>query len=322
MLEAIRHFSSQFSADYQAIVKKNLALLPIKKEAGVYVVGMGGSALSGDLINDYLAGEKAITVIRDYELPSSLPQTHVVCFCSYSGNTEEVLMALKKALGKGITSVVFTNGGKLKEEARKNKLPLVEVPTCLQPRYAVGYYFTALVGLLEKLALVGPQEGFLLKLADFIRQRESANEKQGRVLASALKQKVPIVYGPTQLAGTCHFWKIKFNENSKIPSFFNVFPELNHNEMVGWTNPLMKPCFIFLRSKFTHPRINLRMDAMKSVFEGKIPMVEVCLEGESLLQEMFDSLAIADYASYYLAVSYGVDPVAVDMIEDFKKKLE
>ena len=66
------------------------------------------------------------------------------------------------------------------------------------------------------------------------------------------------------------------------------------------------------------------MDSMfryESLFKGKIPVYDLQLEGENRLQEMFDSLAIADYASTYLAMDYGVDPVKVDIVENFKKSL-
>ena len=287
----------------------------------IFYAGMGGSVIPADLANDYLYGEFDLCIIRNYTFPG-IGNTDFVLFASYSGNTEETIAAFQDGLKKRVNAIVLTHGGKLKSLAVENKIPVLHIPECIQPRCASGYFFSAILAVLEKIGIIEGQKKILTDLSAFLKSRQSIHEKEGKKLAGVLKGRVPVVYGPHELEGTCRFWKIKFNENSKIPAFFNVFPELNHNEMVGWTQcSTMNPYFIFLRSQFMHPRVAKRMDVMKSLFKGKIPVYDLQLEGENRLQEMFDSLAIADYASTYLAMDYGVDPVKVDMVENFKKSL-
>jgi glucose/mannose-6-phosphate isomerase len=316
MLQAIREFYKQF--DYNAYIKEKFSLSD--SPGRLYYSGMGGSALPADLVNDYLYGSFHLPVVRDYPFLKTGKNDFSI-LASYSGNTEEVLSHLDQTLESKIRCVVMAHGGALEQKAKAHHLPFVKIPDCIQPRCAAGYFFTAILGVLEQAGKISPQGESLISLSRFLKKRRAIHEQEGKELAHFLKGFVPIVYGPTELFGTCRFWKIKFNENSKIPSFFNVFPELNHNEMVGWTNSLMTPCFVFLKSQFMHPRNLKRMEVMKEMFTGKIPVREISLEGESRLQEIFDALAVADHASYELALHYGVDPAAVEMVEEFKKKL-
>ncbi|MDO8520441.1 MAG: bifunctional phosphoglucose/phosphomannose isomerase [Deltaproteobacteria bacterium] len=310
-LESIQHFQQQF---LEGVTIGLSAALHQKKYGSIWLVGMGGSAVAADLINDYWEGSRSISIIRDYALSPLMSAEDLVFFSSYSGNTEETLAAFEAGIKRKVNAVVLSHGGLLLKRAREESVPVIEIPESIQPRCAVGYFFGAMLAVLSEVSELSDLEAFLL-------QRQAKHQKDGQEMAKEVKGHVPIIYGPSNFYGTCRFWKIKFNENSKVPSFFNVLPEANHNEMVGWTQNLMKPYFIFLRSKFSHPMIGRRMDVMREIFQDKYPILDLHLAGENRLQEMFDSLAVADYASYYLALEYGVDPEKVDMVENFKKKL-
>lgn len=322
MYQVIRDFPHQFRVGWE--LASDLGGSPSLSDPAdrVFFCGMGGSVLVADLVNDTLQDAKRISVVREYVLPSSITSRDLVVCSSYSGNTEETLAVFADALSRKARVVVLTHGGELLERAGRRAVSALEIPACIQPRCAIGYFFGALLGILERIGWVpSGREEQLCELTRFLETERDREEHLGKELAGNLTNRVPIIYGPSSLAGTCRVIKIKFNENSKVPCFWNVFPELNHNEMVGFTRDLMPATFILLRSQFMGARIGRRMDVMKNLFRDQYPTLEIKLEGDTLLQEMFDALAVADYASYYLARGYGIDPAAVELVEDFKKQL-
>jgi len=317
----IRKFPEQFLIGYRSALETDLSSFRGKAFRRILFAGMGGSSLPGDLINDTLSDSRPLRPIRNYRIPSDVGPDDLVIASSYSGNTEETIEALQNGLQKKAATLVLSHGGKLAEMALEKKIPLLRIPECIQPRCATGYFFGSLLALLEILGKTPPARQRLEKLQVFLEKEQERHEERGKSLAKSLNARVPLIYGPSELEGACRIWKIKFNENAKTQSFYNVFPELNHNEMVGFTHLDMNPSLILLKSQFMHPRVVTRMEVMESILGDKIPFHTLTLKGEDLLQEMFDSLAVADYASFYLAEEYGIDPAPVAMVEDFKKKL-
>lgn len=281
---------------------------------------MGGSALPADLINDFL-GNQPLQLVRDYQLPKDVRSEDWVICASFSGNTEETLSIFHDAKQRGCPTILISHGGELKKIAEEYNIPFVPIPDCIQPRCATGYFFATILALLHRCGRISNQKKTLEELQQFLLQRRDHHEVQGKELAESLAGRVPIVYGPGELYGACRIWKIKLNENCKIQSFFNVFPELNHNEMVGYSQLIMKPIILYLISQFMDPRIGKRMRVMKEVLGENIPIIEIPLAGKSLLQETFDALAVADYTSFFLAERLGIDPTPVEMVESFKKRL-
>ncbi|MBX7148145.1 bifunctional phosphoglucose/phosphomannose isomerase [bacterium] len=319
MLDTIKNTYQQFLVTYENALALSLSQTSIGK---IVLGGMGGSALPADILNDYLGGSPNIAIVTDYTLPSYVNAQTLVFCSSFSGNTEETLQLLDEALKKNASIVVLCHGGRLKEVALSKKLPFIQIPSCIQPRCAAGYFFAAILGVLEQLKLVSPQKNNLTSLSEFLKKEVVRQEEVGRVLAKQLKNFVPIVYGASNFYSACRITKIKFNENAKVQSFFNTFPELNHNEMVGFTKMLMKTAVVYFKGQCMHPRIYKRMDVMKNLLSDKMPFFDVELKGDNHLQELWDAILIGDFTSYYLAKEYGVDPAPVDMVEEFKKNLD
>lgn len=320
--QVIREFPKQFLESWKIVDDHpDLESLARAKFRRIYFAGMGGSSLPADLLNDIYEGTLRIDVLRDYGLPASAGPEDLLIAASFSGNTEETLTTLEEGLKRGVPSIAICNGGQLEKNAKEVGVPWIHIPDCIQPRCALGNFYATMLGLLFKMGRIESPESELKRLEFFLEGFQDAAETRGKKLAAALKDRVPIVYGPSRFQGVCRIWKIKFNENAKIQSFYNVLPELNHNEMVGYTRLLMKPALIFLESRFMHPRIERRMEVMKELLGGEMPVLRVPAAGDTPLQEMFASLLIADYASYYLAAEYGVDPGPVAMVESFKKRL-
>ncbi|HCU23388.1 MAG TPA: bifunctional phosphoglucose/phosphomannose isomerase [Deltaproteobacteria bacterium] len=322
MYQSIRNFPQQFLETWN-LVSRHPGLAPWKKspESRIYYAAMGGSSLPADLLNDYWDGAPRLEVVRDYRLPKSAGPQDLLIAASFSGNTEETLAAFEDGLERGCRSVAMSNAGALRKLAEQKGVPWIAIPDCIQPRSAAGYFFAAVLTCLHRLEVLPSPLSTLEKLTSFLVTIQEEAEAQGKKLAEALQGFVPIVYGPTEFYAVCRIWKIKFNENAKIQSFFNVLPELNHNEMVGFTKLLMKPALLMLESRFMNPRLRRRMDVMQELLEGEMPVHRLRFKGDELLHEMFASLAVGDYASYHLAKNYGMDPAPVAMVEAFKRKL-
>lgn len=290
----------------------------------VFLCGMGGSSLVTEMINDFLVsvGEKVqpIIPVRGYELPLYADKKSLVFAISHSGNTEETLSCIDQILAQKFACVVLASGGKLAEIAEQNRLPLFRIPKGLQPRLSSGYMMVAILKVMANAGYIRDYSEDLMAAAGSLGRL--VDEKGARDLARKLANKVPIVYATDNAGGIARVSKIKFNENSKIQCFWNVIPELHHNEMVGWTKVLMQPYFIILKSKFAHARNKRRIEVLMELMKGKGLAGEVMeMKGESLLKEMLSTYMFIDYVTYYLADAYGIDPEPVAMVEDFKKKL-
>lgn len=290
----------------------------------VVLCGMGGSSLIVEMVNNYLAaaGEKVLPLIaaRGYDLPVFADSRTLVVLVSHSGNTEETLSCLDQVVNKELPCVVFCSGGKLMEIAEQKGLPVFKIPKGLQPRLSSGYMIAALMQVLAGAGYIEDRQNEIVDAAKEVTLL--IDEIAAKALAAELKGKVPVIYSTDNIAGIARVSKIKFNENSKVQCFWNEFPELNHNEMVGWTKVLMDPFFIVLKSKFSNPRNFKRIEVFKQIMEGKgLPVQVIEPAGETLLAEMLSMYSFMDYVTFYLAEIYGIDPEPVAMVEDFKKML-
>jgi glucose/mannose-6-phosphate isomerase len=291
----------------------------------VVISGMGGSAFPGDIVKAYL-GERTvpIAVSRSYVLPPSVDTETLVICSSFSGNTEETISSLYDALDRGAQVVTITSGGRLESLSEQFDLPIVrlgkEVPH-MQPRASTGYIFAACLTVLANSRLSSDRSQELIALGQYLAGLDL--EQRAMELAERLVDHIPVIYSSARHGDTvARVIKIKFNENSKTQAFHNVFPELTHNEMVGFTHVRARYHFILLRDAADHPRVKRRMDVFADLFQGRdIPVTHIHLEGDTFLQKIFGTLYLFDWVSYYLALRYGVDPTPVAMVEDFKEAM-
>ncbi|KKT40474.1 MAG: Bifunctional phosphoglucose/phosphomannose isomerase [Candidatus Giovannonibacteria bacterium GW2011_GWA2_44_13b] len=319
MLGAIKDFPKQF--DWKPEIGNAGELFAYQK---IIVAGMGGSALAADILKMILE-DIEITVHRDYGLPEAVLRKQgtrevLIIASSYSGNTEETIDAFLEAKKRGLPVAAVTTGGKLLELAEEHKAPYILLPADgIQPRMATGYSILALLKLMYEEERMKEIKTLAKKL-----NAERA-ETEGKALTVALQGKVPVIYSSRKNFAIARNWKIKFNETAKIPAFANYFPELNHNEMTGFdarSNTMElseKFHFIFLKDSADHPRINKRAAVLENLLQKKgFGTSEAGIEGEGSFERVFRTLLVADWAAYYLAKHYHVDPENVPMVEEFK----
>lgn len=299
-----------------------------RKLNGMILSGMGGSALPGELIKLFLRQEKSsqsfeVKINRNYNLASQFPSTDkLYVFSSYSGNTEETLAALKDGLKLKVPILIMTSGGKLEKIALKKNLPLIKIPGGIQPRMALGYTFGALLGLLAHLKIINVKIENLRKTAEKISRDFVSFNKRGKAIATRINAKTPLIYSSESWKEIALIWKIMINENGKTPAFWNFFPELNHNEMVGFTRPNAKFEIIMLRDPKDHPGNLKRMNLTEKLLKkSKIKSISIDIPiGETILR-IFSIIQLGCLASYYLAINNKQDPTPVKMVENFKKQM-
>ncbi len=319
MFEVIENFPKQFL--WQAKINNAKNYKPKNK---FIVLGMGGSHLAADILNYHLDTE--IIVHHAYGLPKLSDKTlkeYTIIASSFSGNTEEVIDGLQKALAKKLNVAVLAVGGKLIELAKLHQLSYVQMPDLgVQPRMGLGLQAKALLALMK-------QNKVNQDLAQLAAIKTKDFKKAGEKLAKNLKNKIPVIYACHYYETLAYNWKIKFNEDTKIPAFYNTFPELNHNEMNGFdvvnnTKHLSdKFHFIFLRDKNDHPQIIKRMKVLERLYtKRKLPVTVLELKGKNIWEKIFHNLILADFTAFYLAKFYGLDPEPVPMVEEFKKLIK
>lgn len=301
----------------------------------IMISGMGGSALPGNIFRIYLnnlfqkdAPEEqplAIYQNRSYNLPPEAFKNCLNFICSYSGNTEETIASFEEALKHKLPCIGLSSGGKVEEMCKANNIPHIKLPIPFpgfQPRVGTGYFFSTMFQVLVNQGMVRDTTAELLLEVEKMKKSLPRIEEQGALLAKKLVGKTPVIYATPRYKSVAMVWKIKCNENAKTPAFWNFFPELNHNEMVGWTLPQGKFMILMLRDLDTHPRILKRFEVTAKLLREKGVGVEIIdMEGESTFSKMFTSILFADFTSYYLALEYGVNPTPVDMVEELKKLL-
>lgn len=334
MLDLILHFAEQVE---EAIDIGRKANLP-EPGAGiqhVVVAGMGGSAIGGNILQRMLdsSGTVPATVVRDYRLPAWVGRNTLVVVSSYSGNTEETLSAYQTAKTMGSPCIVCSSDGKVRELAEKDGDPFIAIPGGQPPRTALGYLFVPLlVNFVRwgwiKSSLVDFEE--LLELLRAIAKENhptEAEDSPAEKIEEALVGRVPIVYASAEMEVVAMRWKGQFCENSKVLAFHNTFPEMNHNEIVGWQRAAAmglgeKLAVIFLKDRDDHRRVLKRMEIVRELIsQTKAPVLDVESRGETLLARLFSLIYLADFVSFNLAIRNGEDPTEIKNIDYLKSVL-
>lgn len=300
----------------------------------IVVAGMGGSALAALLAKSWLKDELNIPfeVVRTYDLPEYVHENTLVIASSYSGNTEETLSCLAQAKLQGAQTAIIAAGGALIDEAEISGIAHVALPNSLQPRMAVIYNLRALIALLINFEIIEPEKlDEITTTADWLGDESAkwdfavpVNQNYAKQLALLAVGKTPVFYGGALTAPVAYKWKISWNENAKNVSFWNQYPEFNHNEFIGWTShPIEKPFAIFdLVSDLDHPQILKRFEVSDRLLSGMRPKATVVhLAGESAIAQLLWGSILADFVSIYVAILNGVDPTPVALIEKLKHEL-
>lgn len=327
MEQVIKDFAKQFAWSPKVEIATSSRGTPrnddIFKFKKFVVLGMGGSNLTAALLKIYNPALD-IVVHKDYGLPvlaNTELRTRLIVASSYSGNTEETIDGFLQARKRRLPIVVVSTGGKLLELAKHHGVLYIQIPnTGIQPRMALGFNTKALLKIIGDRAALQETSALTSVL------KPAVYERAGSALAKKFQGHVPVIYSSARNQGIAYNWKIKLNETGKVPAFYNVLPELNHNEMTGLdvqprSRALSKNlAFIFLRDSADHPRVQKRMRILEKLYRDRdLPVFTVDLKGKNSLHKIFSSLVLADWTALYTAKLYGLEAEQVPMVEEFKR---
>ncbi len=335
MLGAIAGLPSQLREGYGAARAslEGAAFGPPAEPSGLVLCGMGGSAIGADLVLACLPrlGVPA-GVVRGYGLPEWAGPDTLVVAVSYSGDTEEALSCAAQACSRGCATVCVSSGGRLAALAEEEGLPLVRVPGGGQPRAAVGRLSASLLATVEAAGLCRDHAGDVEAAACLLKDdvallgpESRDGDNPAKQLARRLERRLVVVYGAGATGPVARRWKGQINENAKAPAFFNELPELDHNELMGWTSQpqvTSSSYALFLADESDDERLLRRAALTAREYEALgLATEQVVARGASRLARLFSLVQLGDYVSCYLALLYGVDPTPVDAIQAFKAGL-
>jgi len=306
----------------------------------IVLAGMGGSAVAGDLLARLIEHRAPVPflVCRGYDLPKFVGPTTLFLASSHSGNTEETLSAVRAARRRKARVVCITTGGELRSVAQRQRpdpIPVLSIPQTdppMMPRAALGYSLIPLVYLLGSLGLypgakahVGETISLLTRLREAAHPCVPTSRNPAKQLATSLFGKIPWIQGTAGLMSAAAYrWRCQFNENSKTLAYSSEYPELNHNEVVGWEDaPGLADHVevVILRRPGDHPRIKKRVEITRQILKPKTRPHLVEASGRSALAQLLWTVYLGDFTSLYLSFLNQVDPHTIDNINVLKSRL-
>ncbi len=313
MKEAVKH-------------SNNLNLKDSKKAINnVLITGLGGSGIGGTIVSKIVASYASVPIVvnNDYTIPDFVSPETLVIACSYSGNTEETLSAFDLALEKEAEIACLTSGGELKKRAEKLGLNLVLMPGGDPPRTTLGWSSPQIFAILEHYGVIDDRfRESLENTPDFLLDHQFEIKTKAKLLAENLYTNTPVIYSDDAYEGIAIRMRQQINENSKSLCWHHKFPEMNHNELVGWASGNDKLAVIILRSSDDHPQTQKRMELCKGIFSKYTKNInEVYAKGDDQLMRSYFLIHFVDWVSLYLADMYGVDSIEVNVIDYLKGEL-
>ncbi len=301
-----------------------ILIQPTKAVRNVVVCGLGGSGIGGDLVTNLVHDKmlEPMATCKEYVLPEYVDKHTLLIIVSYSGNTEETLHMLKEGIDRNAKIVCIASGGSLIKLAQKAGLDYITIPAGLPPRACLAYSFIQQLYILNRYSLI--DDGFrvgLEEVVELIDDNEKKIRKEAKQIAKKLKGKTPVIYAAPNMAAVALRFRQQLNENAKVLAWHAVIPEMNHNELVGWTAK-GKYAVVMLRNESDYERIQHRMEINKTIIEPFAKtIIELNCKGDSLIAQELYMIHLLDWVSYYLAEYRGVDAMEVKVIDFLKSEL-
>lgn len=323
MKDLVQNFTNQLKeaktiAD-KAIISKNQNI------HNVVITGLGGSGIGGTILAELVADSCAVPILvnKDYFLPNFVNSNTLVITSSYSGNTEETLSALNDAISKKAQVICITSGGKVLEIAKQHQFDFIEIPGGHPPRSCIGYSLVQLLKIFIAKDLAPASLMKDLEKAIDLLDKENLNIKtESSQIALQLHRKIPVIYSLGSCEGITVRFRQQINENSKMLCWHNTFPEMNHNELVGWTEKNDHLSVITFHTSYDYSRTKKRYELCKPLFTSlSSSVIDVIAKGGSKLEQFLYLINIGDWISCDLADLKGIDPVEVDVITNLKNNL-
>lgn len=324
MKTLVENFSKQLS---EAIAIGNQAKLSASKNniANVLICGLGGSGIGGSIVAELVVGNAnvPINVTKGYFIPAYVNENTLVIISSYSGNTEETLNCVDLAIAKNAKIVSVTSGGKVLEICNAKGFDCIVVPAGMPPRSCLGYTLTQLFFILGFFGITNNDYKKDLEAAiQLIEAEENNIIAEAKSIADKLKGKIPVIYATTYNEGIAVRFRQQLNENAKILCWHHIVPEMNHNELVGWTEKNDAFSVLFFLDKNDYSRNLARVDINKEVIKKYTSSItEIFSKGNSVIEKAIYFIHLGDWISVALGEARGVDLMEVNVINNLKSAL-
>jgi glucose/mannose-6-phosphate isomerase len=309
----------------------SLSQINTNKITNIVVTGLGGSSMGGELLSNFLKDELKVPyfVNRNYELPLLVNENSLVIASSYSGNTEETINALKEASLRKAQVVCITTGGEVEKICKREKIPYFELQRGFQPRFALWGNFFALLKIIESLKFVASQGKIVLSIIELLKSKgEELSKEANKALeiAEKLNGYIPVIYSVSDFTSSVGTrFKCQVNENSKLHAFCNLFPEMNHNEIIGWetvSEAQIKCKAVFIYDDSYNSRIKKRFEIVSDLIkQSGTEVITLKSDQAEYKLRLMDLIFLGDFISYYLAVIRRYDPSTIKNINYLKEKL-
>ncbi len=307
------------------IGKNHRFITPPAEFSNIVVTGLGGSGIGGSIVQNYVFDKLKIPffVNKDYFLPAFVNKHSLVIVCSYSGNTEETLMAMQQARKMKANIICITSGGKVAEFAGAKHYDCILVPAGMPPRSCLGYSLVQLLCVLYNFGYIGNNFEREIKAAIKLMKNNQADiQKKAMAIAKKIEGKMPIVYSSSAIEGVAIRFRQQLNENSKLLSWQGAVPEMNHNELVGWRDDATDKAVILLRNEDDFNRVQARMEIGKKIMKKyNASIIEIYSEGKTYWEKIFYLIHLTDWVSVFLADLRNVDATEVKVIDFLKSSL-
>lgn len=322
MEEQIKNFPKQLAKGYELAGSTGTEFKD-NEFKNIIIAGMGGSGLPGNILKvlaEHLNIAMPVYSRKTYGIPHTASKASLIVAISYSGNTEETLSAYSEAVENNIPVITITTGGELAEKAKENSTPLAIIPSGIQPRMALGYQFSALLRVLENAGVISSQEAAIKELSEKL-DAEKYLKDAGNI-AESIKGTVPVIYSSAELEKISYILKIQVNENAKQHAFYNMFPEMNHNELEGFEAENKGFSAIIITSNSDNERVKQRMKLSSELMEKKgYPVHAIDFNEDNIYNKVFSIALFGYWMSYTLALKNNIEPEPVELIEEFKSSL-
>ena len=311
--------------DALSIGEKAQFSIPNKKLRNVLILGVGGSGIGGTVVakSAFMGAAIPVMTCNDYHIPKYINENTLVIACSYSGNTEETLTALRKCQSKGAEIAAVTSGGDLKRMCEENNYNHFIIPGGNPPRTCLGYSLTGQLYILVKYEILSKTVVEDLKSAiQLLKTNDLAIQQEAETVAENLLGRIPIVYATDKFEPVSIRFRQQLNENSKELCWHHKFPELNHNEIVGWASGNNNLSVVMFRNDDDYYRTQERMEFMKKVILKKGSTVtEIVSKGSSFIEKVMYLIYLTDWASLFIAEKKQINPVEIKVIDALKNHL-
>jgi glucose/mannose-6-phosphate isomerase len=291
----------------------------------VVVTGLGGSGIGASIVQNYVFDIMKVPFIvnKDYFLPAFVGKNTLVIVCSYSGNTEETVLAMEQAIQKKATIICVTSGGRIAELASQKKMDCILVPSGMPPRACVGYSLVQLLTILSHFGFINTKYNNEIKASIASLTATTGDiQKKALAIAKKIKGKLPIVYSAQSIEGVAVRFRQQLNENSKLLAWHGAVPEMNHNELVGWRDDAADKAVIVLRNEDDFDRVQKRIEIGKKIVKKYNPTyLEIVSEGATYWEKVFYLIHLTDWVSVHLADLREMDATEVKVIDFLKGEL-